>query len=585
MNYKLKKFEKGEREMKFGVVVKSLKPLLGDEKKSLFFALIAITINSAVNLLTPFIIARTIDTYIVSKNFHGVVMSSLFLAFIYIFGLVAGYLQIKIMGGVGRRVLFKLRNKIFNKLQELPVAFFNANKAGDLISRINNDTDKLNQFFSQALVQIVGNLFLMLGAGIFLISLNVKLGVIALLPALIVIIITQFISGWIKRASMKSLQSVGGMSGEIQESLENFKVIVAFNRLDYFRKKFNTVNEENYKASLKAGVASNILTPIYGVAANIAQVAVLAFGIMMILSGNLTLGLIVGFLLYLNNFYMPLRQLAATWSSLQLAIASLDRISEVLDLESNIKVLDTKKTISDGSVLAFENVSFKYTEGKEVFHNVNFSLEHGKTYAFVGPTGGGKTTTASLMARLFDPTEGTVYLDGKDIRSVSLEERTKHIGFILQEPFIFTGTVAENILYSNEDFKDYSSEKLLELLKKENIDSLLQRFENGLDTKVGITSSISLGQKQLIAFMRAILRKPELLILDEATANIDTVTEQLLEEILQKLPKETTKVIIAHRLNTIENADDIFFVNAGSITHAGTFDNAISMIMNGKRTS
>ena len=585
MNYKLTKFEKGERDMKLGVVMKSLKPLLMDEKRVLGFALIAIIINSVVNLLTPFIIAHTIDTYILSKNFHGILVSALFLALIYICGLVAGYLQIQIMGGVGRRVLFKLRNSIFNTLQALPVAFFNANKAGDLISRINNDTDKLNQFFSQALVQFVGNLFLMLGAGIFLVSLNLKLGIIALVPAGIVIIITQFISRWIKKTSMKSLQSIGSMSGEIQESLENFKVIVAFNRLDYFRKKFNIVNEENYDASLKAGVASNILTPIYGVAANIAQVVVLAYGIVMILSGNLTLGLIVGFLLYLNNFYMPLRQLAATWSSLQLAIASLDRISEVLDLKSNIAIIDSKKTIADGSVLAFEDVSFTYPEGKDVFHHVNFSLQPAKTYAFVGPTGGGKTTTASLMARLFDPTEGTVYLDGKDIRSIGEKERTKQIGFILQEPFIFTGTIAENILYGNDELHDLSSKELLALLTAENLDRLLERFEKGLDTKVGVSSSISLGQKQLIAFMRVVLRKPSILILDEATANIDTMTEQLLEEILRKLPKETTIVIIAHRLNTIQNADDIFFVNAGSITHAGSFDNAIDMIMNGKRTS
>ena len=585
MNYKLKKFEKGEREMKFRVAFQSIKPLLGGEKRALFFALIAIIINSTVNLAAPFIIAKTIDTYIAGKNFHGVVLLSGILAVLYVFGLVAGYLQVKIMGGVGRRVLFKLRNAIFTKLQELPVAFFNANQTGDLISRINNDTDKLNQFFSQALVQFVGNAFLMLGAGIFLLSLHIKLGVAALVPAIIVIIITQLISGWIKNTSLKSLQSLGGMSGEIAESLNNFKVIIAFNRLDYFRKKFNEVNETNYKASVKAGVASNILTPIYGVASNVAQMVVLAFGVILISSGNLTIGLLIGFLLYVNNFYTPLRQLASIWSSLQLAIASLDRISQVLNLESNIAVVPSEKSIADGSVLAFEHVSFSYDEGKEIFHEVNFSLAHGKTYALVGPTGGGKTTTASLMARLFDPTSGTVYLDGKDIRGIPLAERTKKIGFILQEPFLFTGTVRENILYGNETYADYSSEQLLTLLKDQQLDSLLARFEKGLDTSVGAGDGISLGQKQLIAFIRAVLRRPEILILDEATANIDTVTEQLLEEILQKLPKETTKVIIAHRLNTIQNADDIFFVNAGSITHAGSFTAALEMLMHGKRIS
>ena len=587
MDYSLTKTDIAKEKEKgvLSTAWKRLVPLMAEEGRVVTLAMIAILVTSATALVVPILIAHIVDVYFINKDFHGIMIFSGILAIIFIIGLISNYLQIKLMGGLGRRLLFNLRNKIFSKLQELPVAFFNQNKAGDLISRINNDTDKLNQFFSQALVQFVGNAFLMLGAGIFILSLNSKLGFASLAPAIVVIIITQFISAWIKSTSVKSLQSLGGMSGEIQESLANFKVIVAFNRLDYFRKKFDEVNQENYTASVKAGIASNILTPIYGVAANIAQIVVLAYGITLIVSGHLTIGLLIGFLLYVNNFYTPLRQLASIWSSLQLALASLDRISEVLNLESDVKVIPSAKTIAGASVLAFEHVSFKYTDSKEIFHDVSFALDHGKTYALVGPTGGGKTTTASLMARLFDPTGGTIYLDGKDIRSIPLAERTRKIGFILQEPFLFTGTVRENILYGNGELHEYSSAQLLGLLEEQDLDSLLSRFEKGLDTPVGAGDAISLGQKQLIAFMRAVLRKPEILILDEATANIDTVTEQLLEEILRKLPKETTKVIIAHRLNTIENADDIFFVNAGSVTHAGSFDNAIKMLMSGKRTS
>lgn len=584
MNYKLKTFEKGERSTTIGGAILSLRPLLSDETKAMIISFAAVIVNSASNLIAPFLIARIIDTFIATKNFHGVLVYSAVLAGIYILGLVCAYIQTKVMGGIGRRVLFKLRNRIFTKLQELPVEFFNANKAGDLISRINNDTDKLNQFFSQALLQFFGNVFLMTGAGIFLLSLNFRLGAASLGAAVVVLIITQFISPWIKSTSVKSLQSTGGMSAEIQESLANFKVVVAFNRLDYFRVKFDQANQINYKASVKAGIASNILTPIYGLAANAAQVIVLAYGIMLIASGQLTIGLLIGFFLYVNNFYMPLRQLAAIWSSLQLALASLDRISEVLTLESTIVTIPSDKKTKNESILAFEHVSFTYTDGKTVFSDVNLVLEKGKTYALVGPTGGGKTTTASLMARLYDPTVGTVYLEGRDIRSYEALERTQKIGFILQEPFLFTGTVKENILYGNT-MSELSNEALLTHLTKQGLDGLLVRFENGLDTKVGASDSISLGQKQLIAFMRAVLRKPSILILDEATANIDTVTEQLLEDILEKLPKDTTKVIIAHRLNTIKSADDIFFVNGGTVEHAGSFDHALEMLMHGKRTS
>jgi len=585
MNYILRTNEEREKKMTLNDAFRSLKPLLSDEKRQLLLALFAIALTSTANLMAPVMIGRTIDTYIITKNFHGVLVNSGILFLIFAVGVAAQYMQTKVMGGVGRRVLFKLRNGIFTKLQSLPVAFFNANKAGDLISRINNDTDKLNQFFSQALMQFVGNFFIMLGAAIFMLSLHVRLGAATLVPAVVVIVITQIISGWIKRTSTKSLQSTGAMSAEIQESIANFKVVVAFNRLDFFRTKFAEANTRNYVASVKAGIASGTLTPLYTIASNAAQIIVLAYGFSLILAGNLTFGLLIGFMLYVNNFYTPLRQLASIWSSLQLAMASLDRISEVLDLETTIKVVPSDKKIEAHGVLTFERVFFSYSSGKDVLRDVSFTLQKGKTYALVGPTGGGKTTTASLMARLFDPTMGTVYLDGKDIRSYAPKERAQKIGFILQEPFLFTGTVAENILYGNDAYQEYSSEKLLEALQEKGLDGLLARFESGLDTKVGASDSISLGQKQLIAFMRAVLRSPEILILDEATANIDTVTEQMLEEILEKLPKETTKVIIAHRLNTIQNADDIFFVNSGEVVHAGSFDHALEMLMHGKRTS
>ena len=217
---------------------------------------------------------------------------------------------------------------------------------------------------------------------------------------------------------------------------------------------------------------------------------------------------------------------------------------------------------------------------------MNFTLERGKTYALVGPTGGGKTTMASLIARLYDPLQGEVMLDGRDIRSYQPGERTKKIGFILQEPFLFTGTVRENILYGNSQYGSYSNKQLEEVIRSAQLQSLLAIFEKGLDTVVTSgAESISLGQKQLIAFMRAVLRNPDLLILDEATANIDTITEQVLQNILNKLPASTTRVIIAHRLNTIQNADEIFFVNAGEVIRAGSFNHAVNMLLQGKRAS
>jgi ATP-binding cassette subfamily B protein len=585
MKYTLNNQSKGQESGVLKTAFKRLIPLMAEERNKSLSALLAIIVTSAATLLAPVIIGHAIDTYIVQKNFQGLMFSTLGLLLLYLIALYTSYYQTKTMGGVGRRVLFNLRNSLFNKLQSLPVAFFNENKAGDLISRINNDTDKLNQFFAQALMQFLGNTLMILGAGIFIVVLNPKLGIAALLPAVVVLIITQIISPWIKSKNLKSLQSTGGMSAEIQESLENFKVIVAFNRVDYFRKKFGEANEKNYQASIGAGIANNIFTPLYGLAYNLAQIIVLAYGIILIQQNHLTLGLLVGFILYANNFYTPLRQLASAWSSLQQALAGFDRVSEVMALETNITTISAP-AVSSNFLMEFRDVSFEYTGGSKVLNKVNLALKPGHTYALVGPTGGGKTTTASLMARLYDPTEGTIIFGGKDLRALEPEERTQKIGFILQEPFLFTGTVRDNIVYGNTAYLNSSVEELKTVLQTAGLETLLARFENGLETPVSANGgTLSLGQKQLIAFIRAVLRNPELLILDEATANIDTVTEQLLEDILKKLPSSTTKIIIAHRLNTIENADEIFFVNGGSVTLAGSMENAINLLLHGKRNT
>ena len=558
------------------------------EKKNLAFAFLVMILNSGISMLTPYLIGYTIDNYIQTKLYRGLMLFSGILLALYIISAATEYFQTKLMGSIGQRMLYSLRNEVFSRIQGLPVAFFNQNKAGDLISRINNDTDKVNQFFSQSLMQFVDSIFTMLGAAIFLLLIHVELGGAALIPAVFILIFVKLISPWVKRKNAASMKSTGGLSGEIQESLSNFKTIIAFNRRDYFRKKFEAVNTNNYKASVGAGLANTVFMPVFTLFSNLAQLIVLAFGIYLISIGNFTIGLLVSFIAYTQVFYQPLRQLASLWASFQTAMAAWDRISIILGLQSDLaeKTETSTNHIPNPSLLSFQNVSFQYPDGKKVLHHIHFNLEQEKTYAFVGPTGGGKTTTASLIARLYDPTEGRIFLNGKDLRNYSAEERSKKIGFILQEPFLFNGTIRDNILYGNEAYKKLNKEQLDKMIKEAELENLIARFENGLDTPiVSGGDSMSLGEKQLIAFIRAVLRKPDLLILDEATANIDTVTEKLLEEILEKLPPSTTKVIIAHRLNTIENADEIFFINSGEVTAAGNFENALQLLLEGKRES
>jgi ATP-binding cassette subfamily B protein len=585
-NLNLKKELQPNQKVGTATILRQLLKLVGEERQSLFIAMFFIFINAALNLVGPYLMGHAVDHFVVTKQYDGVVRYSIILFGVFSLAMVSGYSQTQLMGRVGQRMLYNLRNSVFTKLQELPIDFFNQNKAGDLISRVNNDTDKINQFFSQSLVQFISSIFTMLGAGIFLLSINLKLGMAALLPALLLWFFTKSISPWVKNRNTVNMKSTGSLSAEIQESLQNFKVIVAFNRRDYFRKRFEEVNAENYKSAVGAGIANNIFTPVYSFFSAIGQLVVLTFGIYLISTGEFSIGLLISFLAYIFQFYNPLRQIAALWANFQVALAGWDRISQILEMESNLEITAKKEKEKSPFLLSFRNVSFAYNTGNDILKEVSFDLERGKTYAFVGPTGGGKTTTASLMARLYDPTEGQIVFNGQDIRSIPPETRSSAIGFILQEPFLFSGTIRENILYGNRRYNDCTDEELLVVLQKAGLAGLLERFEGGLATVINSSGDgISLGQKQLIAFIRVVLRRPVLLILDEATANIDTVTEQLLEEILHKLPECTTRIIIAHRLNTIENADEIFFVNAGSVTRAGSLQDAVKLLLHGKRES
>jgi ATP-binding cassette subfamily B protein len=508
---------------------------------------------------------------------------------LYCASLFTSYGQTRLMGGVGQRVLFNLRSRIFNKLQELPVAFFHANKTGDLISRINNDTDKVNQFFSHTLVQFAGSIVLMTGAGIFLLVINFKLGLAALAPAAALVLFTRALSPWIKRKNAEALAATGSLSAEVTESLNNFRVIVAFNRRDFFRARFAEANKHNYTKAILAGIANLLFTPVFGLSSTLAQLIVLTYGIHLVLVGEFTMGLLISYLAYITSFYNPLRQLAQLWAGFQTALAGWDRINAILQMENDMPEggnAAAAPPVAAAPLLEFRDVSFRYTEDKVILQHLNLRLERGKTYALVGPTGGGKTTTASLMARLYDPTSGTVLLDGRDLREVPAAERARRIGFILQEPVLFSGTVRDNILYGNDAYAAFDDNQLLAELEKSGLAALLQRFDGGLQAKVASAGdALSLGQKQLIAFMRSALRQPDLLILDEATANIDTVTEQLLESILKQLPAHTTRVIIAHRLNTIENADEIFFVNGAELTRAESMEAAVDLLLHRQKSS
>jgi ATP-binding cassette subfamily B protein len=556
-------------------------PLFAGETRNLIIIIITVLINIGTGVITPYIITRAIDGPIANRDTQTLALMSLGLIILYIISAIAAYGQARIMGYVSQRVLFRLRAKVFSSLQSLPIDFFNRNKAGDLISRINNDTNKINQFLSEGVLRFTSLFFSLIGIAAMMLYLNWQLASIVFSLTFVVLIITRIATPFIEGVNKVGLENQGSLSSEVQEGLLNFNAIVAFQIQDYYQNNFNKISQAVYSSKIQTNILNDSIAPLYTFVANLAQIILLAVGVSFILSGSITIGLLIGFLAYVQKFFEPLRILGSIVGSLQGALAAWTRVQEIISLESNLILEEDKSGVhrrKTKHILEFENVSFGYDE-KQILKNMNFNLEQGKTYALVGPTGGGKSTTASLMARLYDPQQGLVKLYNKDIRTYTEEDRTKTIGFILQEPFLFSGTIGDNIRYGNPDLVDKSNAELIEILKDNNLLDLISSFENGVATNIE-NNAISIGQKQIISFIRVILRQPQLLILDEATANIDTVTEQNLQDIINQLPDTTTKVIIAHRLNTIKRADQIFFISQGILTPAEDFQDALNLIKN-----
>jgi ATP-binding cassette subfamily B protein len=546
--------------------------LANGEGVRMIIASIIVIANVIVTLLAPLLFRNIIDGYIKIKKIEGFLAHCGLLICIYLVAAVLGYFQARIASGIAQRILFNLRKHLFEKLQRLPTVYFISNKSADIISRINKDTDRLNTFFSQFLIQFCSSILLTIGSAVFLLVIKPQLGVIVLIPALIIILSAWLFSPYLKNKNLEALNVTAKMNSEIHDNFTNFKVFITSSLQNYFQQKFTKLNKENLESARKASFITGCFYPVFDLFGGIAQLIVLFYGIYLIKLGLFTIGSLVSYLAYLNFFYGPLKDFSLSWTTLQGAFAAWERILAVFSEDNDLDVLSIGERKNSEFLMEFENVNFCFQKGTSILQDVNFKIKRGRKYAIIGPTGGGKTTFASLMARLFDPSEGKIIFNGLDIKCYPHAERCRKIGFVLQDPIIFTGTIKENLLFGNQLNKECSDEELNTLIKDLELEELLSAFKIDIKSDIFSPDQLSIGQKQILAFMRAILRRPELLILDEASANIDMRTEKLFNSVLKKNSDINTSVVIAHNMSTVKNADHIIFVNSGTVSIIDSFE-------------
>jgi ATP-binding cassette subfamily B multidrug efflux pump len=460
-----------------------------------------------------------------------------------------------------------LRQQVFDRIQSLHLQYLESKQAGDLMSRLMNDIDALNNFLSQSLAQMIGSLFALMGIIIAMLSVDWRLALASLTVVPLMLVITNLFSRWSRSAFRKTRTTIGDVSANMEEELGGVKVAQAFNRTNLNVQRFNQRNAANRDANVSATAVTSAFAPAMDVLSTLDTALVAAYGGFMAIAGTVSVGTVVAFIQYVQNFFRPIQTVAQMWTLAQSAFAAAERVFGLLDVQSRLNDGPETMPVIQGRV-QFEGVSFAYEESLPVLHGVELLAESGQTIAIVGPTGAGKTTMVSLLTRFYDVSSGRVLIDGRDLRSVTQQSLRSQFGIVTQDPFLFSGTVMENIRYGRLGASD---DEVIAAAKAANADNFISRLPKDYQTDVGQRGSLlSQGQRQLIAIARAVLADPRILILDEATASIDTRTERLIQEALDRLLKGRTSFVIAHRLSTVRHADQVLVVDDGRIVERGT---------------
>jgi len=551
----------------FGATMRRLWSYFGKERAGLALIAVFVAVSAAIGVAGPYLIGVGID---------AIAAGDMGLLPIVIVALVAAYagegglsfLQGWMMAGLSQRVVAGLRASLFAKMQKLPLGFFDSRSHGEVMSRLTNDLDNVSTTISQSTVQLMSGALAIVGSLVMMLVLSPALTLAALVTVPLVYLLARTIT---KRTSVlfKDQQAhLGALNGHIEETITGQHIVKAFNHEEKSIEQFEAVNAKLYDAAVKAQVWSGFMMPLLSVINNIGFAAIALAGGLLAVQGSITVGVIASFVGYSRQFVRPLNELAQTYNVLQAGVAGAERAFEVLDeAEETPDAPGAVELIEPKGEVVFENVSFGYRPDVPILRNVSFAAPEGSTTALVGPTGAGKTTIVNLVTRFYDPTEGRILLDGRDIREYTRDSLRRAFGIVLQDTYLFSGTVKENIKYGKPDAKD---DEVVAAARAANADVFIRRLPQGYDTALTENGgNLSQGQRQLLAIARVVLAEPSILILDEATSSIDTRTELHIQEALLNIMKDRTSFVIAHRLNTIRDADSIMVIDRGGVAERG----------------
>ncbi|MGB4411511.1 MAG: ABC transporter ATP-binding protein [Atribacterales bacterium] len=541
---------------------------LSEHKIRLFLVLFLVAITSVLTLVGPYLIGKAIDNYIIPRDFNGLFRLLILMAAIYVLMSLFTWLQSRTMINVAQLTIRNMRKDAFDKLQILPVSFFDARPRGDIMSRLTNDIDLINNALSSSLTQIFSSIITLIGTVILMLWLSPLLTGVSMITVPIMLITTNIVTRHTRRYFSEQQRVLGMLNGFAEENISGQKVVKAFVREAKEIERFEVTNQELKNVGIKAQIYSGIMGPLMNVLNNIGFAIVALSGGWLAVKQIITIGTIAAFINYTRQFTRPLNELANQINTIQSAIASAERLFEIMDEPPEPPdppdAIELKSVKGD---VEFRNVSFSYKSDEAVLKNISFHAHPGQTIALVGPTGAGKTSIINLLARFYDPDSGDIFIDGYNIQKITRKSLRSSLGIVLQDTYLFSESVKDNIRYGRLDATD---EEVKAAARLANAEQFILNLPQGYDTILSEDGGdLSQGQRQLLAIARAILADPAILILDEATSSVDTRTEQHIQEAMYKLMKGRTSFVIAHRLSTIRKADMILVIDDGEIIERG----------------